>query len=95
MWPGMHREHVHAGSYMHPVHDKQETSLDVRDGEDSQTLRGGRFLHVEGPIVRIKRLCSTIMCGRGLEYKQSIIISTRTLLPICSNKENLINLQIV
>ena len=52
-----------------------------------------RFL--EGPIVRIKRLCSTIMCGRGLEYKQSIIISTHTLLPICSNKENLINLQIV
>ena len=86
MWLGMHREHVHAGSYMHPVHDKQETSLDVRDGEDSQTLRGGRFLHVEGPIVRIKRLCSTIMCGRVWEYTHCI--STRTLLPTCSNKEN-------
>ena len=44
MWPGMHRAHVHAGSYMYPVHDKQETSLNVRDGEDSQTVRGQEIL---------------------------------------------------
>ena len=29
---------------MHPVHDKQETSLNVRNGGDSQSLRGQDIL---------------------------------------------------
>ena len=44
MWPVMHTAYVHAGSYMHPVHDKQETSLNVRGGGNSQTLRGQDIL---------------------------------------------------
>ena len=34
----------YAGSYMHPVHDKQETSLNVRGSGDSQNLKGQEIL---------------------------------------------------
>ena len=36
MWPGMHKVHVHMQVVnMHPVHDQQETPLNVRGGGDS------------------------------------------------------------
>ena len=34
----------YAGSYMHPVHDKQETLLNVRGSGDSQNLKGQEIL---------------------------------------------------
>ena len=44
MWPSMHMVHVLiAGSYMHPVHDKQETLLNVRGIEDSLNSRTGDY----------------------------------------------------
>ena len=35
---------TYAGSYMHPVHDKQETSVNVRGDGDCQKLRGQEIL---------------------------------------------------
>ena len=40
----VYRSFTYAGSYMHPVHNKQETSLNVRDGGDSQNLKGQGIL---------------------------------------------------
>ena len=47
---------TYTGSYMHPVHDKQETSLNARGGGGSQTWEDRRFLDVQ--IVQIKKALS-------------------------------------
>ena len=50
---------TYAGSYMHPVHDKQETSLNVRDGGDSQNLRGQDILRSSNCTNKKKTISSS------------------------------------
>ena len=52
---------TYAGSYMHLLHDKQETSLNVRGGGDSQNFR--RFLEIQ--IVQIKKALSSSNITEG------------------------------
>ena len=45
MWPCMpYGTCTYAGSHVHPEHDKQETSLSMKGGGDSQNLRGQETL---------------------------------------------------
>ena len=47
--------HVHVDSNMHPVHDKEETSLNVRGSWDSQNLRGQDILKISNCTNKNKR----------------------------------------
>ena len=64
MWPGMHMVHVHMQVHtcMHPEHDKQETSLNMKGGRDSQNLRGQEILRSSN-CTNEKKMLSSLNIG--------------------------------
>ena len=68
------------------MHDKQETSLNVRDGGDSQNLRGQDILRSSNCTKKNKKKTSLLLIGGGGCH----LVSTHTLLPEFINREYLI-----
>ena len=70
MWPCMpYATCTYAGSHVHPEHDKQETSLSMKGGGDSQNLRGQEILRSSNCANEKKCYLHKILGGGGSSCK--------------------------